>query len=206
MTTGSRSALKKAASAASTRSRRRSRPLTRTPTPRTCTVRSRAPWSSSLTGSTTSCGCSTRPSHGARPRRATCAATARDCAKTAGSTPTVRCGWPWRCCARGARTRARRSCARCCPQRTTRRATRASRMCSQPMLPPGTTPVRPAGHGTPARRAGICASRRRSCWGCTCAAACSTPSRGCRPAGRSAPCAGATAPGCCTRSVCGRTV
>ncbi|MBD9242653.1 MAG: hypothetical protein EGQ45_01090, partial [Clostridiales bacterium] len=38
-----------------------------------------------------------------------------------------------------------------------------------------------------------------------CAAACSTPSRTCRPAGRSAPCAGATAPGCCTRSACGRT-
>lgn len=108
--------------------------------------------------------------------------------------------------ARGARTRARRSCARCCPQRTTRCATRASRMCSRPTLPPGTTPVRPAGHGTPARRAGICASRRRSCWGCICTAACSTPSRGCRPAGRSAPCAGATAPGCCTRSACGRTV
>lgn len=33
-----------------------------------------------------------------------------------------------------------------------------------------------------------------------------TPSRGCRPAGRIAPCAGATGPGCCTRSVCGRTV
>lgn len=111
-----------------------------------------------------------------------------------------------RCCARGARTRACRSCARCCPRRTTRRATRASRMCLRPTSPPGTTPVRPAGHGTPARRAGICASRRRSCWGCICAAACSTPSRGCRPAGRSAPCAGATAPGCCTRSACGRTV
>ena len=131
---------------------------------------------------------------------------ARGCAKTAGSTPTARCGWPWRCCARGARTRARRSCARCCPRRTTRRATRASRMCSRPTLPPGTTPVRPAGHGIPARRAGICASRRRSCWGCICAAACSIPSRGCRPAGRSAPCAGATARGCCTRSACGRTV
>ena len=104
------------------------------------------------------------------------------------------------------RTGARRSCARCCPRRTTRRATRASRMCSRPTLPPGTTPVRPAGHGTLARQAGICASRRRSCWGCTCAAACSIPSRGCRPAGRSAPYAGAMAPGCCTRSACGRTV
>ena len=206
MTTGSRSALKKAASAASTRSRRRLQPLTRTPTPRTCTVRSQAPWSSSLTGSTTSCGCLTRPSHGARPRRATCAATARGCAKTAGSTPTVRCGWPWRCCARAARTRACRSCAQCCPRRTTRRATRASRMCSQPMSPPGTTPVWPAGRGTRARPGGTCASRRRSCWGCICAAVCSTPSRGCRPAGRIAPCAGATGPGCCTRSAYGRTV
>lgn len=43
MTTGSRSALKKAASAASTRSRRRSRPLTRTPIPRTYSAHSRAP-------------------------------------------------------------------------------------------------------------------------------------------------------------------
>ena len=31
---------------------------------------------------------------------------------------------------------------------------------------------------------GTCASRRKICWGCTCAAACSTPSRTCRPAGR----------------------